>query len=357
VTFHRSRALLAAALLGLAAASLQAADMPKKTLVTTDGTLWAVRTGTVADLGAANTGLDPASYAIEWSSVAQDGTTQQGILSSSASGNPKTNLDLTFDEPTGTLVILWREDAPILNQLRLAVLQSGTWSYVDLLPNVGFPIAFNPRMLLSHQTVTTTDDDGNTTVRSRSILSVIWWEEASVAQARYAPIFLDEDLSTATQRVYDLPAMVGGGGPTSYDGVPPSAYMYPALQLRGAGGGILASFSDLASSQQYVVQIDFPSSLGNPKDSGNAVWERRRIPVVGIAVRGPIRRGLPFTAQVCTLIGSSYNPILYWKDDVSAVHYTRFDGTSWSDVRTLALGDSLSYDGALRLLEAMAARN
>ena len=71
----------------------------------------------------------------------------------------------------------------------------------------------------------------------------------------------------------------------------------------------------------------------------------------------PRPRRWPETAQVSTLIGSSYNPTLYWRDDVSAVHYTRFDGKNWSDVRTIALSDSMSYDAALRLLEAMAARN
>lgn len=357
MTPRNLRNWLAAAVLAFASLTARAADISTRTLVTTDGTLWGVRSGTIGDLGDANVGLDPATYAVEWSSVAQDGTRQQGVLTSSASGNPKTNLDLTFDEPTGSFVILWREDAAILNQLHLAVLRAGSWSYVDLLPNVGFPQAFNPQMLLSHQTVTTTDDAGNVASLTHSILSVIWWEEASIAQARYAPIFLDEPIATATQQIYDLPAAVGGGGPTSYEGVPASAYMYPALQLRGPGGGILASFTDLGARQQYVVRIDFPTNLGNPNDGNNLVWQRRRIPVVGIAVSGPLDQALPETAQVGTLIGSSYNPTLYWRDDVSAIRYTRFDGAAWSDVRTLALGESLSYDAALRLLEAMAARN
>jgi hypothetical protein len=356
------RALLAAAVLGLAPLAAHADDpppkpaIPKKTLLTTDGTLWGVRTGTLGDLGD-DVGLDPATFAVEWSSVAQDGTIQQGVLTSSASGNPKTSLDLTFDERTGSLVILWREDAPILNQLHLAVLQAGQWSFVDLVPNMAFPQAFNPQMLLSHQTVTTTDDQGNATSKNRSILSIIWWEEASVAQARYAPIFLDEPISTATQQVYDLPAAIGSGGPTAYDGIPASAYMYPTLHLSGPGGGILASFTDLAAQKQYVVRIDYPTQLGNPDDANNLVWQRRRIPVVGVTVAGPLDRALPETAQVGTIIGSSYNPTLYWKDDATAVRYTRFDGKNWSDARTIPLSDSLSYDAALRLLEAMAARN
>jgi hypothetical protein len=362
VTQRTLRALLVSALFGLAPLAGLAEDappkpvIPKKTLLTTDGTLWGVRTGTLGDLGD-DVGLDPATFAVEWSSVSQDGTKQQGILAGSTSGNPKTSLDLTFDEPTGSFVVLWREDAPILSQLHLAVLQAGEWSTVDLVPNMAFPQAFNPQMLLSHQIVTTTNDKGTKTSKSRSILSIIWWEEAVVAQARYAPIFLDEPISTATQQVYDLPATIGGGGPTTYDGIPASAYMYPALHLSGPGGGILASFTDLSVQKQYVVRIDYPTQLGNPADGNNLVWQRRRIPVVGVTVAGPLDRALPETAQVGTLIGSSYNPTLYWKDDTTAVRYTRFDGKNWSAVRTIPLSDSLSYDAALRLLEAMAARN
>jgi hypothetical protein len=371
VTPRCLRALLVAAMLGLVPLAAHADDpptptptptptpaptIPKKTLLTTDGTLWGVRTGTLGDMGD-DVGLDPATYAVEWSAVAQDGSIQQGVLMSSASGNPKTSLDLTFDEVTGSFVILWREDAPILNQLHLAVMQTGVWSFVDLVPNMAFPQAFNPQMLLSHQTITTTDDLGNVTSKNRSILSIIWWEEAAVAQARYAPIFLDEPISTATQLVYDLPATIGGGGPTSYDGVPASAYLYPSLHLSGPGGGILASFTDLNAQKLYVVHIDYPTQLGNPSDDKNLVWQRRRIPVVGVTVAGPLDRALPETAQMSTLIGSSYNPTLYWKDDETAVRYTRFDGKNWSDIRTIALSDNMSYDAVLRLLEAMAARN
>lgn len=354
--------LLAAALL-LAAGPAPAADIPTRKLLTTDGTLYEVRTGTAGDLGITNVGLDPDVYVIEWASTTQDGTQNRGVLQGSPSSNPKTSLDLTYDEPTGSFVVLWREEAPILNQIRLAVMRSGVWSFADLIPNVGFPHAFNPQMLLSRQTVTTIDAKGKTVSSSRSILSVIWWEEAQVAQARYAPIFLDDEISTASIKIYDLPAFLGGGGPTTYDDVQPAAYMYPALQLAGPGGSVLGSFADLHAKRHYVVRIDFPSNLGDPTDPKNPVWERRRIPVVGIAVGGPIAfraptpgGAWPEKAPVGTIIGSSLNPTLYWQDGDS-VRYVRFDGKSWSDPRALALGESLRYENALRLLEAMAARN
>lgn len=352
---------LAALLLFFAPGLARAADVQKRTLLTTDGTLYTARAGTVADLALTDLDLDADTYVVEWSSVAQDGTRQQGVLQGSPSGNPKTNLDLTFDEPTGSLIILWREDAAILNQIQLAVQRSGQWSFAGLLPHMGFPHALNPRMLLSHQTVTTSDDKGNKTLKNRSTLSVIWWEEAQYAQARYAPIFLDENIDSDSLKIYDLPVLVGGGGATSYNGVAPASYVYPALQLEGPSGAFLASFADLHARKHYVVRIDFPTNLGNPSDSKNPIFERRRIPVVGIVASGPLAfealsELAPANAPVGTIIGSSYNPTLYWQNG-STMRYLRFDGKAWSDTLSIALGKDLTFEKALRLLEGMAARN
>jgi hypothetical protein len=345
---------------GAGLASAVADDVQKQTLLTTTGTLYQALAGKVADLGITDPALNPGLYVVAWSSVAQDGTSQQGVLQSSLSANPKTNLDLTFDEPTGSFVILWREDATIMNQIQLAVLRAGQWSLVGLLPNIGFPHALNPKMLLSHETVTTLDDQGNPTQTSRSTLSVAWWEEAKYAQARYAPIFLNESIDSDSLTIYDLPVLVGGGGATSYTGVAPASYLYPSLQLEGPGGAVLATFADLHAQTTYVVRIDFPTSLGDPNDPTNRTFERRRIPVVGVLASGPLAFQKPGAAPentpVGTIVGSSYNPTFYWQD-TSAMRYIRFNGTAWSDTLSIPIDSNLTFDKALRLLEGMAARN
>src|ERR1700693_1395165 len=101
-------------------------------------------------------------------------------------------------------------------------------------------------MLLSHPVVHTLDADGKDVTTTQSVLSVIWWEESNISQARYAPIFFDEDSTASQVQVYDLPATICGGGPASGTKYPSTAYMYPSLQLEGIGGAILASFADLS---------------------------------------------------------------------------------------------------------------
>jgi hypothetical protein len=357
------RLLAAAAALSLTARAGFAASgtgfqpYEEKSLLTSDGTLFYVRAGTATDLGIVGGSLGPGDKVIEWSSRQQDGTVTQGLLPDTDNGDVKHNLQLAYDEPTGSLVLLWNEELTVLNVLRLAVLRNGTWTVGNLLPNPGFAHAYNPQMLLSHQTVSLIDANGNPVTQTRTLLSVIWWEESQYAQARYAPLFLDADSGPNDVVVYDLPSFVGGGGPTPVGNHPSTSYMFPSLQVDGIGGGLLASFADLSSSREYVVRITFPDNLGRPGPD-NVTWQRRRIPVVGIASDAPITDDVPvqITGDLKTVIGSSYRPTLVWSTG-AAVSYLRFDGRSWSSKRTIPLSDSMTYDRALRLVQEMATRN
>ena len=58
--------LFAAAL--FAAPAVRAAGPAARSLVTTDGTLYEVRTGTVADLALEDVDIDPATQVIQWTS-------------------------------------------------------------------------------------------------------------------------------------------------------------------------------------------------------------------------------------------------------------------------------------------------
>ncbi len=356
------RSLLAAAAFSLAAGSLLASgsgstiSQEEKSLLAPDGTLYSVRSGYASDLGLGD-GVNPSDYVVAWSFRRQDGSTGQGIVPDTAGRSSKRNLQLTYDEPTGSLVLLWKEDFTVLNVLRLGIFKDGVWTLANLLPNLGFAHAYNPQMLLSHQTVSTQNADGSSESRMRTILSVIWWEEAQYLQARYAPIFLDEVSDASDVRVYDLPAAVGGGGgPTLTGDRAPGSYMYPALQPEGIGGALLASFADLGSDKQYVVRITFPSDLGKPGHD-NVKWLRRRIPVVGVASEGPVSDSVPAAIErVTTIIGASYRPTIVWRADTT-VGFTRFDGKTWSSARTIPLDTSMTYDRAFRLVQEMAARN
>ena len=237
------RALLLATAFVAAVALPAAAE--EKSLLAADGTLYEVHAGLAVDLGLAE-GLAPDDYVIEWTARDQDGTVHVGVVPGTQNRNVKRNLDLAFDESTGSLILLWKEELTPISTLQIGVLREGSWKSSLLLPNLGFSKAYNPQMRLSHSTVRWNGADGQPVERNRSILSIVWWEESQYAQARYAPIFLDEDNFDASNvAVYDLPVLAGGGGPTAYEDVPAAAYAFPALHSDGPSGAILGNVREL----------------------------------------------------------------------------------------------------------------
>jgi len=352
------RSLFAGALLALAGAAMAAAAPMEKSLLTSDGTLYVVQAGTAADLGVAGPSIAPSDFIIEWSAKRQDGSQQIGIIPGTANRNAKRDLDLAYDEGSGALVLLWSEHFSYLNQIHLAILRSGSWETVALAPNLGLTRAFHPKMHLSHHAVRYEVEGGAQVSATRSLLSIIFWEEASSAQARYAPIFLDEDLDEQELKVYDLPTLLPAGGAVAVaPRVAPGAYMFPSLQSEGVSGAVLASFADLGRQKQYVVKIAFPESLGRPGHD-NLTWQRRRIPVVGVLGSGPLVDSLPDMMDMTleTVIGVGYKPTHYWKDR-DVVRYIRFDGRAWAAARSIGLDEQMSYERAVRLIEEMARRN
>jgi len=350
-----ARFLLAASALVLALAAPAAAE--DKSLLAADGTLYEVHSGLAADLGLAEGSIQPDDYVIEWTARAQDDSVRLGIVPGTQNRNVKRNLDLAYDEASSSLLLLWKEELTPLSVLQIGVLHDGAWKTSVLLPNLGFSKAYNPQMRLSHISVRWTGDNGETITRDRSILSIVWWEESQYAQARYAPIFLDEEnFDFSSIGVYDLPVLSGGGGPTSYDGVPSAAYLFPSLHSDGPGGAILASFADLNKQKNVVVRITYPTDLGTPGE-GNITWMRRHIPIVGVVGDSPLAPTVPIRmTSMGTALGAGYRPTFYWRD-ADRLLYTRFDGREWNSVKAIQLNETMSYERALSLVIGMASSN
>jgi hypothetical protein len=360
----KRRGLLGWLLVSLALAALPAAGFAAEehSLLTPDGTLHVVRAGRAVDLGA--TDAAPDDYVIDWSSRSQDGSISTALIPGTDSGSYKRNLQLAFDEQTATLLVLWTEEMSPYSQVRVGVLHGGSWLNSGLLPNHGISGAYNPRMLLTHQTVSHLDDRNNVVTTTSSILSVIWWEDAQYGQARYATLFLDENgFDPTSLAIYDLPALLGSTGETPYGDVPSGSYLFPSLQADGLAGAVLASFADLHARKHRVVRITYPGNQGKPSDPSNVDWKRRHIPIVGIASDGPLAQKMPKVTAgasgedaVTTTIGSGYRPTMCWRDG-NALRYTRLEGSDWAPVRSIALDDVMTYEKALSLVTGMAQRN
>src|SRR5215471_19918501 len=103
--------IVALALLGAAG---WAHALEQKSLLATDGTLYTVRAGTAEELGIVSADVIASQYAMAWSAVHQDGSKSGAIIPGSVGTSIKSNLDLAYDDPSGSLVLLWKEEITII---------------------------------------------------------------------------------------------------------------------------------------------------------------------------------------------------------------------------------------------------
>ncbi|HEY7864090.1 MAG TPA: hypothetical protein VIE39_10545 [Thermoanaerobaculia bacterium] len=357
------RALALAAVFGLALAALSlaapalamqpsvATAIEEKSLLTASGTLVEIRKGRAIDLGVPSE--DPDAIVVDWFARRQDGTTAGGVVPGTANRNAKEHLQVAYDEEAIALVVLWQESFSIHRSLQLAVYRNGAWTTSPLLPGGAFSSPRNPQMLLSHPVQSEEDAEGRVTSRTRSLLHVLWWEEGSEGMARYAPAFLDESLDAQELTVYDLPEVAGELTGAPAENAPDGAYLYPSIHAEGRSSAVLASFSDLAHSRHVILRIAMPESLGR---TGGAGWQRRRIPIYGVHSSGPMAPGAPNGLAVDTVVGAGYRPTILWRDGGN-VRYTRFEGATWSEVKSIPVTETMTESRARALVKEMAARN
>lgn len=353
------RAFFAAA--ALAAAPTLLVALEEQSLLTPDGTLHVVRSGSGAELGV--DGVPPDSLLVEHASRAQDGATTLSILPESVSYQEKRGLQLGYDEESKTLLLIWTEDISAYSHIRVGVLKDGVWTNTPLLPSKGIARSHNPQMRITHQRVTYLDENDAPVAKTSSIVTVVWWEESTLLQARLAALFLDESsFDPSNLAIYDLPALGGGQGASVYNDVPTGAYLFPTLQVDGLAGAVLVSYADLHADQHRVARISFPEDQGQPSDATDTRWKRRHIPIYGVYASGPVARMAPSVAAharadaVGASIGSGYKPTLYWLDG-TALKFTRLAGAEWEPVRAIAIDESMTYDRALALVVGMGTRN
>jgi hypothetical protein len=350
------RFVLAAAFAALPALALA---LEEKSLLTPDGTLYVMRSGRAVDL--AVEGVNPESFLLECTTLAQDGNVTSQILPDSISSQDKHGLQLGFDEQTSTLLTVWTEDVSAFSHIRVGVFHDGTWTNSALLPKQGIAKAYNPKMQITHQKVSYLDEHDQVVSKTSSILSVVWWEEGAGLQARMATLFLDESgFDPANLAIYDVPALTGGQAASVYNDVPSGAYLYPNLQPDGLNGAVLVSYADLHSDQERVLRLSFPDDQGKPSDPGSLKWQRRHIPIVGAMGDAPLPRKVPDMKDkefaIGTTIGAGYRPTFYWHD-ADSLKYTRLENGDWSAIRSIAINDTTTYEKALALVSEMAGRN
>ncbi len=357
---------LRAALVGLAVCGLVAGSRAEaaSAILAKDGTLYEVFETSYGQVISGASETDSATPVIALRTTVPGQAPTVEIVGGSFNTLQKFGESLEYDDSTRTVFVVYTslQVQGFFADIHVAMRRDGSWAVGRFLPNPGQYFSVNPRLLVTRQTYRDFDVDGAVVTKSRSILSIVWWEESAYSQARYADVFIEDgDLKLDDVVAWNLNELAGAAGPTDNRDLPTSSYMYPAVQRDPAGdGGVLVSFADLATRTQRVLRLGFPDDYTKPADGSTTTTGRtpnsRTTPIGrgGAEFSMPMLIDLPFTMPVGTLISPSGVPTYWWAKD-GALNYLAGDSASLAKgPLTIPLRPDFQLDSALAAVRSMA---
>ncbi len=350
-------ALLGLAVLGCAAAPR--ADAASAVLAK-NGTLYEVFAASYGEVVSGANATDAATPVVALRRTLPGQTPTVEVVGGSFSSLIKFGEALEFDDSTQTIFVVYTslQVQGFVADVHVSIWRDGGWADGRFLPNSGMYFSVNPRILVTRQTYRDFDSTGDVVMKSRSILSLVWWEEAALSQARYASLFIEDGaLNVDTVVALNLNELAGAAGPTDNRNLPASAYMYPAVQRDPAtNGGIVASFADLATRTQQVLHIAFPDDYTTPEWNASGKAANSRTTPIGRGARGfPLPAGidLPFMVVVGTIVSPSDVPTYWWSQN-GALNYLSGDAASLAQApQSVTLRPDFQLDSALAAVRSM----
>jgi hypothetical protein len=286
-----------------------------------------------------------------------DGSETQEIVEGTLDANPENSESVEFDENTQTLFVVYTQYQGLMSDLHIAVRRDGSWMERRIAPNAGLYLSLNPKVVISRQRYTDVDSNGESVWKYRSILSIVWWEESGVSQARYAALFVEDGaLDLDNPVVVNLNDLTRSSqGTTDAKGRPTSSYQFPAIQRDAtptSNGAVFVSFANLLSQSQDVLRITFPEDVSTTDTSHGPEFRRGHIPAGTRVGSGSIPGSIDTSSGVDTILSADGVPTFYWQDvtgTARAMRYVHGDDPA-ATIFSIPLRDDFGIDRAKLLL-------
>jgi hypothetical protein len=368
ITSHRPFAFrLRAALLSLAVCGLLAGARAEaaSAVLAKDGTLYEVFETTYGQVISGSSAADAVTPVLALRTTVPGQQPTVEVVGGTFDGLLKFGESLEYEDSTQTLFVVYTslQVQGFFADIHVAMRRDGGWSVGRFLPNPGLYFSVNPRILVTRQSYKDFDPSGKVVTKARSILSMVWWEESALSQARYAALFIEDSALRLDDVVaLNLNDLAGASGPTDSRNLPTSSYMYPAVQRDPVGdGGVLVSFANLATRTQQVLYLGFPADYTTPPAGTTAPTSPRtsnsRTTPIGRGFREfalPTRIDLPFTMAVGTIVSPSGVPMYWWSQN-GALNYLSGDAASLARPQlSIPLRPDFPVDSALAVVRSMA---
>lgn len=354
-------ALLAVAATGFLVSGPAFAD---SAVVAPNGTLYEVfpaRYGDIVSIPASSPDAEMPILALRVTPSGQPAVVE--IVNGTADFNAEGSVSIELEETTGTLFVAYTKARGLMADMHVAIRRDAVWSGQDILSNQGIYLSINPKVAVTRQQYVDFDAEGLPVTKTRSIFSLIWWEESGPSQARYAPIFVEDGaLRVDAIQAWNLNELAGAPGVTDPSGLPLSSFSYPAVQADPTNnGGVLVTFSNLANRKQQVLRITFLDDLVKASPPGSTrvpeeVLARSHFPIGRSGGSGRIPLNMDTLSEVEATISQKGVTTFHWVE-ASTMRFVRSDDGEDAQARQLALRPDLSAEKAVRLVKALAEKN
>src|SRR5436305_2046141 len=190
----------------------------------------------------------------------QPGSAPQRLVVPYTTGNDvESSPAVLFEDDSDTLFVLWASQANSLSSvLMLASFDGTAWGPPIQITGNPFSSKTSPQLAITRDSFATTDSDGNTATRHRTIIHVVWEEQTASGNADvlYTPVILEEGTYLGWAPVYNLNDMVGRTPSESKFAPPDALVQSPVLQSGRDTRTLVVGFASAETRTLSAVEID-----------------------------------------------------------------------------------------------------
>ncbi|HEV7517372.1 MAG TPA: hypothetical protein VGR07_13810 [Thermoanaerobaculia bacterium] len=267
----RARTCIAAALACSFALAGSALAADRQAALGDSGEVYFVRTGSYGDLFPGGTDTSPENAVLALDVVRRDQPAERLLVPGTEGPDVESSPFELYETTSGALFMVWQAQVgtihPVLN---LSSYKDGAWSPAIQVTGNPFARKSSPQIAITHDTYDVQDaTDGTYSTGHRTILHLIWWEEAANGGGNvlYAPILLLDGNYVGSFQTFTLNSFVSGQSPSGVTGAAAELFRAPRIQSGASARSVLVGFADQATQRLVTLEVSMlPGELVSVSD-------------------------------------------------------------------------------------------
>ncbi|HEV2855299.1 MAG TPA: hypothetical protein VHC97_21065 [Thermoanaerobaculia bacterium] len=251
-----------------------ASALERTTVLGSRGEIYIAKSGTYRSLFPTGNETDASNMVLAVEVTKTSSSTQRFLVPSTRGSETESSAALIYEEDSDRLFMVWESRTTPLNSvLMLASFDGVRWSNPIQITGNPFSSKSSPQLAITRDSVPVPGEDGATALRQRTILHLIWEEEAAPGnfEVLYTPVILEEGNYLGWNPIYHLSDFVAEGDSGSSFAAPLELVHAPALQNGGDPRTIVVAFASPAGRWLTSLLVDvLPEELSQLADGARA---------------------------------------------------------------------------------------